>query len=187
MNPSTQEIIDAVESCPSGEVIVLPNDKNIIMAARQAALAAQKKVHVLESRSMPQGLAALLATNVDDTVAETLEAMQEALGSVRTIEITRAVRTTSVGGVAVEEGQVIAVVDDKLTVAVETPEEAVVQRFEGVVSPDDWSDHPVHGAEADTSPPPRPSLAGSGRSSRLTRLTCTMAVNLTTTTSSRVE
>jgi dihydroxyacetone kinase-like predicted kinase len=135
MNPSAQEILDAVNDCPAPDVIVMPNDKNIIMAARQAALAAKKKVHVLESRSMPQGLAALLASNADDTVAETLEAMQEALGSVRTIEVTRAVRTTSVGGVGVKKGQVIAVVDDELTLAVETPEEAVVQAIERVASP----------------------------------------------------
>jgi DAK2 domain fusion protein YloV len=134
MNPSAQEILDAVNACPAQHVIVMPNDKNIIMAARQAALAAQKKVHVVESRSMPQGLAALLAVNADDSVEETLEAMDEALASVRTIEVTRAVRTTSVGGVKVKEGQVIAVVDDKLTLAVDTPEEAVVRAVESATN-----------------------------------------------------
>jgi dihydroxyacetone kinase-like predicted kinase len=84
---------------------------------------------------MPQGLAALLAANTDDSVEETLDAMREAIGSVRTIEVTRAVRTTSVNGVAVEEGQVIAIVDDVLTLAVESPEEAVVQAIEGVAGP----------------------------------------------------
>jgi DAK2 domain fusion protein YloV len=134
MNPSAQEILDAVNVCPAPEVIVLPNDKNIIMAARQAALAAKKKVHVVESRSMPQGLAALLALNADDATSEMIEAMEDALASVRTIEVTRAVRTTSVGGVEVKEGQVIAVVDDNLTLAVETPEEAVVKALEDVTS-----------------------------------------------------
>jgi hypothetical protein len=132
MNPSASEILDAINACPAADVIVMPNDKNIIMAARQAALAAQKKVHVVESRSMPQGLAALLAFNAEDTVPEVLSAMEEALDSVRTIEVTRAVRTTTVGGVEVREGQVIAVVDDKLTLAVATPEEAVARAIEGV-------------------------------------------------------
>jgi len=150
MNPSAQEILDAVNECPARDVIVMPNDKNIIMAARQAARAAQKKVHVLESRSMPQGLAALLASNIDDSVAETLEAMQEALESVRTIEVTRAVRTTSVGGVEVTEGQVIAVVDDKLTLAVETPEEAVERALEGVITTATSLITLYNGADADT-------------------------------------
>jgi hypothetical protein len=150
MNPSAQEILDAVNECPARDVIVMPNDKNIIMAARQAAMAAQKKVHVLESRSMPQGLAALLASNIDDSVAETLEAMQEALESVRTIEVTRAVRTTSVGGVEVTEGQVIAVVDDKLTLAVETPEEAVERALEGVITTATSLITLYNGADADT-------------------------------------
>jgi len=134
MNPSAQEIADAVAGCPAPDVVVLPNDKNIIMAARQAAEGAGKRVYVVESRSMPQGLAALLATNTDDSVDETLQAMQEALGSVRTIEVTRAVRSTSVGGVQVKEGQVIAVVDDKLTLAVDSAEDAVIGAIEGVVT-----------------------------------------------------
>ena len=134
MNPSAQEILDAVDACPAPEVIVMPNDKNIIMAARQAAESSGKRVHVLESRSMPQGLAALLATNAGDSLEETLDAMQEALGSVRTIEVTRAVRTTSVGGVQVKKGQVIAVVDDVLTLAVESADEAVLHALEGVVT-----------------------------------------------------
>jgi dihydroxyacetone kinase-like predicted kinase len=134
MNPSAQEILEAVSACPAEDVVVLPNDKNIIMAAKQAAEASQKRVKVVESRSMPQGLAALLAANADDTVEETMEAMQEALGSVRTIEVTRAVRTTSIGGVKVNEGQAIAVVDDELTHAVDSTEDAVVEAIEGVVS-----------------------------------------------------
>ena len=134
MNPSAQEILEAVSACPAEDVVVLPNDKNIIMAAKQAAEASQKRVKVVESRSMPQGLAALLAANADDTVEETMEAMQEALGSVCTIEVTRAVRTTSIGGVKVNEGQAIAVVDDKLTHAVDSTEDAVVQAIEGVVT-----------------------------------------------------
>ncbi len=134
MNPSTKEIVEAVEACPATEVIILPNDKNIIMAARQAVEAASKRAHVLESRSMPQGIAALLAANPEDTLEESMEAMAEALGSVRTIEITRAVRSTSIGGVKVREGQVIAMLDDKLTGACETVDEAVVQALEGAVS-----------------------------------------------------
>jgi DAK2 domain fusion protein YloV len=132
MNPSAQEILDAVQSCPTDEVVVLPNDKNIILAAEQAAGMAEKTVRVVHTRSMPQGLAALLAVNPEEGVEENVAAMEEARSAVRTIEVARAVRSTSVGGVEVREGQVIAIVDDELKLAAETPEEAVKRALAGV-------------------------------------------------------
>jgi dihydroxyacetone kinase-like predicted kinase len=132
MNPSTRDILDAVEACPTDEVVVLPNDKNIIMAANQAAEASKKRVVVIPSRSVPQGVAALLAVNPEDGLDENAAAMQGALGSVRTIEITRAVRTTTIGGVDVVEGQVIAVVDDELKLATESPEAALEGSLDGL-------------------------------------------------------
>jgi DAK2 domain fusion protein YloV len=125
MNPSTRDILDAIEACGTNDVVVLPNDKNIIMAADQAASASAKHVVVVPSRSVPQGIAALLAVNPEDGLDENEQAMREALSGVRTVEITRAVRTTSIGGVKVAEGQVIAVIDDELKHAAATPEEAL--------------------------------------------------------------
>ena len=127
MNPSARELLDAVEACSSNDVVVLPNDKNIILAATQAAEMSGKRVRVVESRSVPQGLAALLAVNPDEGIEDVVAAMEEAIPAVRTVEITHAVRSTTVGGVKVEVGQVIAVVDDELRLAAETPEEATVQ------------------------------------------------------------
>lgn len=132
MNPSTRDIVEAVDSCPSDDVIVLPNDKNIIMAAQQAAGLTQKRLHVVRSRSIPQGIAALLAMSPDEDVEENVRAMEEALGSIRTIEITRAVRSTTIRGVRVDEGQVIAIVDDELRLAAQSPEEAVNLALEGL-------------------------------------------------------
>ncbi|MCI0842426.1 MAG: DAK2 domain-containing protein [Chloroflexi bacterium] len=125
MNPSTRDILTAIESCPTDEVLVLPNDKNIIMAARQAAEAAQKNVVVVPSRSVPQGIMALLAVNPEEGLDENARAMEDALTDVCTIEITTAVRSTEIGGVAVEKGQTIAVVDDELKVASSSPQEAL--------------------------------------------------------------
>ena len=125
MNPSTGDILTAIESCPTDEVLVLPNDKNIIMAANQAAEAAQKQVVVVPSRSVPQGIMALLAVNPEQGLAENARAMEDALGDVCTIEITTAVRSTEIGGVTVKEGQMIAVVDDELKVASSSPQEAL--------------------------------------------------------------
>ena len=125
MNPSTRDILDAIEACPTDEVVVLPNDKNIIMAANQAVEAAQKRAVLVPSRSVPQGLSALLAVNPEEGLDENARAMEEALASVRTIEVTTAVRSTEIGGVGVEEGQALAVVDGELKVATDSPEDAL--------------------------------------------------------------
>lgn len=134
MNPSTKDILDAIEACSSDQVVVLPNDKNIILAAEQAAGMTGKQARVVKSRSVPQGLAALLAANPEEGVEENAAAMEEALGSVRTIEITLAARSTSIGGVKVEAGQVIAIVDDELKLAASSPEEAVLNALRDLVS-----------------------------------------------------
>ncbi len=134
MNPSTREILDAVEACPASEVIVLPNDKNIILAAEQARGLTKKRLAVVQSRSIPQGIAALLAMSPEDGLDENAEAMARALGSVRTIEVTRAVRSTKLKGVVVKEGDVIAIVDDELTLTAASPEEAVVRAVGGLAS-----------------------------------------------------
>jgi hypothetical protein len=133
MNPSTREIVEAVDACPSEDVAVLPNDKNIILAAQQARDLTKKRLHVIGTRSMPQGIAALLATNPGETDAEaSVRAMEEACDSVRTIEVTRSVRSTTIGGVRVAEGDVIAIVDDELKLAAPSPEEAVVEALKGL-------------------------------------------------------
>ena len=134
MNPSTKDILEAVEACQADEVVVLPNDKNIIMAANQVAGLTKKRIRVVPTRSMPQGIAALLAVNPEDGFDENAQAMDGARTSVRTVEVTRAVRTTSIGGVKVEEGQCIAIVDDELKLSAATPEEAALQALEGLAS-----------------------------------------------------
>jgi uncharacterized protein len=133
MNPSTREILDAVEVCSSDDVAVLPNDKNIVLAAEQARELTGKRLHVVPSRSMPQGIAALLAINPTETdVSANARAMKEACGTVRTIEVTRAVRSTSIKGVRVKEGDVIGMVDDELTLAAPSSEEAVMRALESL-------------------------------------------------------
>ena len=132
MNPSTRDILDAVEACPSDEVILLPNDKNIIMAAKQAEELTQKRLRVVETRSIPQGIAALLALNQDAELEANVAAMEEAGQGVFTLEVCRAVRSTSIGGVKVHEGQIIAIVDDELKLAAETAEEGVLRALEDI-------------------------------------------------------
>ena len=125
MNPSTRELLDAIDQCPSDEAILIPNDKNIVMAAQQVIPLCQKKVRVIGTTTLPQGVAALLAFSPDVDLDANAEAMEEARTSVRTVEVTRAIRSTRVGGLRIREGQAIAVVDGELKVAQKTPPEAV--------------------------------------------------------------
>ncbi len=117
MNPSTEEILRSFESLPTDRVILLPNNKNIIMTAKQAAGLTIKQVAVLPSRSIPQGIAAMLALTPEGEFDATVQAMAAALQAVRTGELTVATRSVEIDGVAVREGQVIGLLDGKLVVA----------------------------------------------------------------------
>jgi DAK2 domain fusion protein YloV len=114
MNPSTQDMLHAVEEAPYDEVILLPNNGNVILAARAVAKLTGKKLHVLETRSFPAGIAAVVAFNGDRPADENLHAMGEATGHVQTIEVTHAVRDTKSNGLRVKKGDVIALINDKL-------------------------------------------------------------------------
>jgi hypothetical protein len=125
MNPSTRQLLEAIEQCPADRVVLLPNDKNIVMAAEQALPLTAKEVRLVKTTSVPQGVAALLAFSPDEDLGANVEAMEEARVGVRTVEVTRAIRTTTIGGLRIREGQCIAVVDGELKVARKTPEAAV--------------------------------------------------------------
>jgi len=95
----------------------LPNNGNIILAAEQAGNLTKKQVLVVPSKTLPQGIAALLAFNYQAGIEDNAAAMQEAVGQVQTLEITRAVRSVQVNGLAVTAGQLIGLIDDALTAA----------------------------------------------------------------------
>lgn len=136
MNPSTQEILAAISSVTCDKVIVLPNNGNIILAAEQARSLSDKQVYVVPSKTMPQGIAALLAFNYQATTEENAEAMQEAIGQVQTVEVTRAVRSAQVNGLAVAEGQLIGLINDVLSAADEDEVALVRTLFESVGAQD---------------------------------------------------
>jgi hypothetical protein len=124
MNPSTKDILDAFENLPTDKIIILPNNKNIILAAEQARDVTVKKVHVVPSRSIPQGLAAMMHLNPDGDADAVAGKMAKAIEEVITVEVTTATRTVEIDGVSVEQGQVIALVNGKLAVSAATVEEA---------------------------------------------------------------
>ena len=114
MNPSTQDILEAVNKVPAETVIVLPNNKNIIMAAEQVDALTPKKVIVVPSKTVPQGVTAMLNFNPDGTEEENVEAMNEALGTVDTMQITYAARNSDFDGYDIHEGDYLALYGSQL-------------------------------------------------------------------------
>ena len=127
MNPSTQEILNAFENLPTDHIVILPNNKNIILAARAAAELTVKKVAIIPSRSIPQGLAAMLRLDPYGKFDQVVAAMTRALDDVESGEITIATRTVEIDGVQVKEGQVIALHNGKLLLAAASIEEACLR------------------------------------------------------------
>ena len=109
MNPSTQDILEAVNKVPAETVFVLPNNKNIIMAAQQVNELTEKNVVVISSKTVPQGITAMLSFNPDGTVEENTEALTEALAAVDTMQITYAARNSDFDGYDIHEGDYLAI------------------------------------------------------------------------------
>jgi dihydroxyacetone kinase-like predicted kinase len=130
MNPSTQDILNSFENFPTDKVIILPNNKNIILAANQAKEVTVKQVAVVPSRTVPQGLAAMLSLQPDGELDSVAEKMTKALDAVKTGEITVATRTVEIDGVNVKNGQVIALLDGKLVASAGSVEEGCLKLLE---------------------------------------------------------
>ncbi len=130
MNPSTQEILNAFENLPTNKVIILPNNKNIILAAQAARDVTVKKVQIVPSRTIPQGLAAMMHLNPEGGVEAIAAKMTRALEDVTTGEITIATRSVEIDGVAVEKGQVIALMNGSLVLSAASVEQACLGLLE---------------------------------------------------------
>jgi dihydroxyacetone kinase-like predicted kinase len=130
MNPSTQDILNSFENLPTDKIIILPNNKNIVMAANQAKEVTVKQVAVVPSRTIPQGLSAMLSLHPDEELNSVAEKMTKALENVRTGEITTATRSVEIDGVKVESGQVIALLDGKLVASAGSVEDGCLELLE---------------------------------------------------------
>jgi DAK2 domain fusion protein YloV len=120
MNPSAQDILQALESLSASRIIVLPNNKNIVLTAQQAAQLTGKDIRVVSTTSVPQGLAAMLPYEAQADLETLTKEMERARLDVRTGELTTATRSVEVDGVAVREGQIIGLLDGKLVVGGDT-------------------------------------------------------------------
>jgi DAK2 domain fusion protein YloV len=130
MNPSTQQILDAVEVLPVEKVIILPNNGNILLAAQQAAELSNKEVAVVATRTIPQGIAALLAFNYQADLQANANLMHEAAGDVESGEVTTATRSVELDGVQVKAGEIIGLVNEQLVAANSAIDQVVLQMLE---------------------------------------------------------
>ncbi len=124
MNPSTKEIIGAFENLPADRVIILPNNKNIILAAKSAQKLTVKRLGLVPTKSVPQGIAALMRFVPDGDFDKVVADMSAAISEVQTGEITTATRSVEIDGVEVKEGEVIALLNGKLVLSAHSLEEA---------------------------------------------------------------
>ena len=114
MNPSTEDILNQIEATPAKTIFILPNNKNIIMAAQQCIALTDKQVVVIPSKSMPQGISAMISMDPSAPVNENIELMTEAISRVHTAQITYAARNSEYDGQSITAGDYLALVEDKL-------------------------------------------------------------------------
>lgn len=121
MNPSVEDLLEVTQTVPSDQVILLPNNPNVIPAARQAAQLSRKRVEVIPSRSVPQGIAALLSLRGEDSLEESVSRMEQSLARVKTGEVSRATRSSQWGGLDIKQGQALGLVEGEPAVTARTP------------------------------------------------------------------
>lgn len=114
MNPSAEDILDAVEKLNSDNIIILPNNSNIIMTAEQTTHLTEKKIHVIPTKTIPQGISALIAFNQDLDVYQNVERMVEALNMVKTGQVTYAIRDTDFDGMKIKKDDILGILDKKI-------------------------------------------------------------------------
>ena len=124
MNPSVAQILEGARQARAEHVIVLPNNKNIVAAAQQAA-ANDPSLHVVSSTTVPQGVAAILAYNPEQPLEDNLRSMEEALSTVASVSVTRAVRDAAIDGISVETGEFISLLEGELAATAESAEAAL--------------------------------------------------------------
>ena len=117
MNPSTEDIMKAIKEVNAKKIYIFPNNKNIQLAAKQAAELAEENVFVIESKTAPQGLAAVMVFNSQLSPEENFANMQEVLSTVSTLEVTHAVRDTNIEGVEIKKDQFMGIKDGKIVVS----------------------------------------------------------------------
>ncbi len=137
MNPKVEDLVAAVQNLSGSRGIILPNNKNIIMVAQQVPALTSKEVVVLQTRTLPQGLAALLAYNPDLDLKENLEQMQEAAGRVKSGEVTYATRSTQLNGIPVNKGDFIGLQEGSISFCGADRRQVALELVAAMLGPED--------------------------------------------------
>ncbi|WP_029268918.1 DAK2 domain-containing protein [Virgibacillus alimentarius] len=137
MNPSTQDIADAIKKANASNILILPNNKNIIMAAEQAAELAEENVQVVSTKTIPQGISAILAFHPEADLLTNKESMKEASKHVKSGQVTYAIRDTQVDGIAIEKGNFMGIAEGKIKVTHKDKTETVKLLLKEMITEDD--------------------------------------------------
>jgi DAK2 domain fusion protein YloV len=150
MNPSSENIIKAAESINAGTIFILPNNKNIILVAEQAAkMKSDKKLVVLPTKSIPQGVTCLVSYSPGYSIEENEEAMRKAMGNTHSGQITSAVRNTVNNGMDIAAGDLLGIIDGKIEVVEKTIKDAAEQLVKRLADPGVDVVSIYYGADAD--------------------------------------
>ncbi|MCA0983479.1 DAK2 domain-containing protein [Halobacillus yeomjeoni] len=137
MNPSTQDISEAIKEAHAKRILILPNNKNIIMAAEQAAEIAEEEVAVVPTKTIPQGMSALLGFNPESDLETNKEEMISLMSEVKTGQITYAVRDTKIEGLSIDKGNFMGIADGKITATDKDPMETVKALLDHMIDEDE--------------------------------------------------
>ena len=136
MNPSTQDMLEAIEKLNAEHIFILPNNKNIIMAANQAAEISDKDIRVIPTKTIPQGITCITMFNPEADVEENTEELKEAMDMVKTTSVTYAVRDTEVDGKEIKEGNILGLVEGKIKEVGEDPYKVAEDLIDSLVDED---------------------------------------------------
>ena len=136
MNPSTQDMLEAVDKINAEHIFILPNNKNIIMAANQAAEISDKDIRVIPTTSIPQGVACATIFNPDSDVEDNFNELQSAIETVKTGSVTYAVRDTEIDGIQIKEGNMLGLVEGKIKEVGEDNQKVALKVLEDMVDED---------------------------------------------------
>lgn len=150
MNPSTDDIAQVIKKSGAKKALILPNNKNIIMAANQVDSVVDAEVEVVETKTIPQGLAALLGYNPDESVSVNKESMTQMMEDVQSGSITNAVRNTTIDGVDIKEGQFMAIQEGKIIKALDQIEDTLKHLLDEMIDEDSEIVTIISGEEADS-------------------------------------
>lgn len=137
MNPSTKDISEAIKQAHAKQIIILPNNKNIVMAAEQAAELAEEDVVVVPTATIPQGISALLAFHPEGDLTENKTQMTEAISDVKTGQVTYAVRDTEINGLLIKKGQFMGIAEGEITCCHDERDETLRQLVKDLLTEDD--------------------------------------------------